>query len=517
MSLYSYHIFYFPFRWDRKGCKNKIFTERFDLNKIKIASDSQWQNISVPLTPQYQNELYNEKNFYYDFVHSVLYDNGQCNQQRNPIIRHFERKEAYNTELRYNIKVIADHESFYELKLKSIVLNLYSTGTGIIMFYIENEKYPELDDVRRINQFGRRVYPPFLDARIGVAGTKYSELADFIEITGLHGPAQRYSDDFTSFSSNDDWKPARFITSLIEDLTEELEPPKPVVDDRMFTQCWYFNYNISAMIKDTSSFNKFVKSVDWNKFLFVDGGSEATCRNSKMLEKQNKKHTYKRWQQNGTLYGITRYSFVAISNNSTFAQNVLLTHMRTIYARMAELALLQRASTLKFSDEVTVLSQLSERGVRQIANRISNFYKEYIKFVNQIYFREVTAQEQGIELYTLMQESMKLNEQVKGLDAEIEELHNYVALLEDKKRNKTATNLNLIAVLFIPASFIATVLGIGFINSGDKIIWQACLNDNVLNALILIIGGGLLISGLILFIMYFKSIINSIKNPFIRK
>jgi Mg2+ and Co2+ transporter CorA len=135
-----------------------------------------------------------------------------------------------------------------------------------------------------------------------------------------------------------------------------------------------------------------------------------------------------------------------------------------MYARMVELSLIQRASILKFSDEVTRLSELRETNESDLADRISDFYREYIRFVNQVYFREVTAQEQGIEMYDMIQEKMKISSQVSDLDNEISELHQYATLIEDKKRNKSLSLLTMIGAIFIIPSFIAGFYGMNFID-----------------------------------------------------
>ena len=74
---------------------------------------------------------------------------------------------------------------------------------------------------------------------------------------------------------------------------------------------------------------------------------------------------------------------------------------------------------LRFSGEVTRVSVL-EKGNKIIAERIGSIYKEYIRFVNQIYFRSVTAQDQGIEMYNLLMKQLNTKEQIKDLDEEIE-------------------------------------------------------------------------------------------------
>jgi hypothetical protein len=452
--LYSYHIFIFPFKWDNTKLEGKPFSERFDLTKIKPKDDSSWVNLPNPLTAEYATELYNEKNFFYEFVHPVLYDNGE---RKDPVVLHYERKEAYeNRKLTYEIDVISNGSKHYRLNLKSIGLNLYSTGTGSLVFYLENHDYPELEHVLRINQFGRRIFPPFMDKTTGVLGTKYAELANHIAITGLKGSEHRYFEDFSNYTEKTDWQPARFIKSLIEDFNENLDF-SPVTDDRMHVLCRYANDKMSEQIK-----GKWIKKEGfknkWYRFLFVDGSEDPMCQNDELMDKLILDHTYFRWTKYGNLYGVSRYSFVLI--NGSGAPDYIKTHFRTIYTRMVELSLIQRATILKFSDEVTHLSKLKKEDKKNLSEEISELYKAYIRFVNQIYFREVTAQEQGIELYNLLQEKMKIADQVRDLDDEIEELHNYAVLLEQKEQERRIAKITILGAIFLPATFLVGLFGI---------------------------------------------------------
>ena len=464
MELYSYHIFYFPFKWEKKGSEKGLFSERFNLENIQPKPGSNWENLPMPLNDEYQAELYNEKNFFYDFVHNVLYDTGE----KKNIIRHYERKEAYDTDLFYEIKVIANNkENIYRLNLKSIVLNLYSTGTGILMFYLENRKYADFNDILRINQYGRRVFPPFLSPKNGILGTKNAELADYLAIVGLNGSAARYFDDFLDFTTNSKTgKTCRLINSLIDDLSPDLEI-YPVIDDRMHVVSWIGDNDLVEMVTGNTFMKE--KSDDWYRFLFVDGGQSPMCQNDEMKMELLKSHTYARWQKWGSLYGISRYSMVFLSENNDDCKSIYLRIFRTIYSRMVELSLIQRASILKFSKEVTDLSNLKDANPNQLSGKISDFYKEYIRFVNQIYFREVTAQEQGIEMYNMVQDKMKIADQVKDLDNEIGELHQYAILLADKQRNESLSVLSKIGAIFIIPTFIAGFYGMNIITADPKI------------------------------------------------
>jgi Mg2+ and Co2+ transporter CorA len=141
--------------------------------------------------------------------------------------------------------------------------------------------------------------------------------------------------------------------------------------------------------------------------------------------------------------------------------------MQTIYYKMAELCLVQRACILRFSEEVARISAMNENKKNSLTARVSNLYKQYIRFVNRVYFREITAQEQGIELYSMLQEHMKIEQNVKDLDNEISELHQYAILREDQERNKNLTLLSILGAVFIIPTFISGFYGMNLFPAED--------------------------------------------------
>lgn len=467
MDFYSYHIFYFPFKWEIKGKENEILSEQVDLDNIPISSCSMWERVQIDdsqhsqLDTKEQEELFAERQYYFDFVHPVLYD---MKNVENSIIHHYERKEPKESKVEYHIKV---KEKIYVLRLDALNVNLYSTGVGIMSFYLKNEKESQKDEnsIRDINQFGRRIMPPHCgEFSQGDRGM----LADSIQIIGLCGGNElRYFDSFDyvkgagsslkrGFESV--WQPAWFIKHLIEDLSSSMKVT-PVIDDRMLVNCWYGNDELSNDIKlvDDKGNVPFASSDLWYKHVFVDDGNETTCQNENMKKELLEKSTYFRWQKYGTLYGVSRYSMVALTNMK--ARGFIDVHMRTIYSRMFELVILQRASMLRFSGEVTKVSALKGNDNKKLSERIASLYKEYIRFINQIYFRSVTTQDQGIEMYEMLLRQFDSASQIKDLDDEISELHQYVSLMIDQRRNEDGETLNIMAAIFLPATLLSGVFG----------------------------------------------------------
>lgn len=474
MKSFSYHIFYFPFRWSLESSKNKPFSTQCNLEYVPVSDLSMWERVQldpsqtkVPLSEseiEEAKELFGEQQYFFEFVHPVIYD---IKGSHSSLIHHYERKEPKNKNVYYIIKV---KDKTYKLRLDALNLNLYSTGVGIMSFYLSNEEECQKDElsVRDINQFGRRIMPPHSGE---FNPENRSLLATSISITGLDGNPSAYTDDFNykeqPLNSERDmshiWQPALFIKNLIKDLSEQLEISS-IIDDRMLVNCWYGNDELSKEVVNNAKDekDKFVKGNFWYKYVFVDNGnspSDETCQNESMKEELLKASTYFRWQKQGSLYGASRYSLVLITDRNWFATNVLAMHMRTIYSRMFELIIIQRASMLRFSSEVTKVSGLAGHNNKEVAMHISSLYKEYIRFVNQIYFRNVTVQDQGIELYDMLMKQFASKEQIKDLDDEISELYQYITLLVDQNRNENGEKLNLLAAAFLPATLLCGFLG----------------------------------------------------------
>ena len=455
----SYHIFYFPFKWENKKMKDRLFAEQTDLSAIPVNPYANWLRNPGPLNETEKEQLYNEKNFFYEFVHPVLYDNGG----KDSIIYHYERQEPQQRDVSYIISV---KDKTYQLKVEAINLNLYVTGVGTLIFYLANhlKNQWEPDDILKINQYGRRIFPPFY---ADIEGR--SETANYIQIKGLNGDPTLYKEDFSSYEIHPEtWKPACFIKNLILDLSEDIEIT-PAIDDRMFVNCWYGNNSLANFFKNDDEtlehffLDKKETNDFWYKYIYVDVSSPS-CTNEDMRKSLLKSQTNKRWQKEGTLFGMSRYSFVCLTEESWIPKNIVAVHMRTMYSRIVELILVQRASRLRFSDEVTrQVSTLPKRkGLEPLVlEHVNSLHKEYIRFLNQIHFSEVTAQDQGIELYNLLYETLSIEKHIKELDEEIAELDQYINLIDDKIRNKNAEILNYIAIIFLPASLFYAFFNIG--------------------------------------------------------
>jgi cellobiose phosphorylase len=83
-----------------------------------------------------------------------------------------------------------------------------------------------------------------------------------------------------------------------------------------------------------------------------------TCQNIEMKKDLIKKHTYTRWSDYGTFFGVNRYSFVCLTGSLEHLKKpwinaaFLVNHMQTMYYNMSEICIVQSASLLLLSDEL---------------------------------------------------------------------------------------------------------------------------------------------------------------------
>ncbi|MCC7507109.1 MAG: hypothetical protein IT259_17515 [Saprospiraceae bacterium] len=466
---YSFHAFLFPFEWKQQGKETeyRLLEEQTDITLIRaiMSKDARWARASSWASRPSTLIQYNEANYFYDFVRPVLY--GDAGDTRFQV--YYKHRE---TDGAHYVITLRDGTE-YRLELDDIGLSFYNMGVGILSFHCYNREYANRDDILKINQFGRRLYPPFYGTDTTKTGTQAffeqddwaaalgrseKELARSIRLERNRAPW--ITEDFAAWERQPELGALPELVRLLlpAGLTQKIKLT-PVLDDRMFVVCWAGNDHLSETIR---SWDKNDEREWWYKFLFVDGG-QKTCQNEEMTRKQLEAHSNVRWLDYGTLYGVSRYSFVCLTGSLEHLLKVnaafLVSHMQTVYFKLAELALVQRACLLRFSDEVTAIARM-DRGDKALIAKAGSLTRQYIRFINKVYFREVTAQEQGIELYDLLLEHMRTDRYVQDLDREIQELHQYINLEEEKRRNEKLDMLTYLGAFFVVPSFVCTYLGI---------------------------------------------------------
>ncbi|HEC99339.1 MAG TPA: hypothetical protein ENN18_03020 [Proteobacteria bacterium] len=457
--IISQHIFMFPFR-----IENPQPPYTLDL----------WEK--KPFDPSLNGLNYSEFSYFHEYVRKVIYELGDDNEKW--ISRYYELKGVTLNNSTMELHISGRTKPFI-LQVDNISLRIFETDVGILSFSLFNHKYENLNEILLINEFGRRVYPQFLPKNGDIGIVKGKFLADKIifKLTGI----KTIEEDFSCLSGfyDKDQKNIRLgrhITELLQGLDIV-----PIIDDRMFTVCWYGNDCWSNKLKN----NGYKSSDEWYSFIFIDGKiKDIGCANEDMKVSLIKDNTYARWSDYGTIYGVTRYSLMCLTEAmkpDNIFPGLTKDHMQTMYYQIAIILLAQRASILKFSDDVSSISAEIESFIdkktddfEKIAERVRKLHASFIRFVNRLWFTEVTPQEQGIEMYQMAVRNMGLTKQLDELRFEIKELYEFVEMEyekiraeEDREINKTLSRLTWLAVIFMPLTLAAGLLGMNLFASSD--------------------------------------------------
>ncbi|MBX7226364.1 MAG: CorA family divalent cation transporter [Chitinophagales bacterium] len=470
----STHTFMFPFRWDfiykNKDKEQLTYSKRTDLKKFDEIFSKKDTLKRTFFEIGDNRSKYNEFTYFHVFARKALYDIKATSFDSKEVL-YYERDGLDEDFFEIAIK----NKKTYRLNIQSVCLHVYKTGVGIVSYNLENyDPSTTPDDVLNINDFGRRIYPQFMDKYRRIEQTKEAFLAD--RIKGKLGEIF-FEEDFSQYQTHY-FKPE--ATFLPPDHIKkvfgyaDLEPESKeqdfvfrydherkgnirislVTDDRMFFICYNSLNRISSFWNETTiKFDQEVYNYQlsdyWYKFIFGDTGYK-TIQNQLMQIKHLEQHTYQRWTGENSYYGISRDSLICLAD-----WDKLRIDMQTMYYQIAIICLVQRSSVLRFSYEVNNITTRMDAGINVNAE-IKDLYRNYIEFINKLYFREVTSQIQGIEMYAKLQEVMSIEKEVKDLDDEINELHTYVSMDEQEKLSKIAT-------WFLPFSIVAGFLGMNML------------------------------------------------------
>lgn len=245
---------------------------------------------------------------------------------------------------------------------------------------------------------------------------------------------------------------------------------QPILDDRMFVQSYYFNDKIiddCSIYDDEKETYSFINNDNWYKYIFVDFAN-VTCRSKNLMKSELQKATYDRWVgKDGQLFGFSNYSFVGLSNRNWFTENIVSQHFRNMYFELTLLCLIQRSYILNFANAISHIANnldKDKRKLESVKKEIAKLHLQFIKFTNRVYFKEVTPQQQGIEIYNMLQSQMQIKEEYQRISDEMKDLVSYLEIAEQ-------SNLNKVATILLPLTLLAGLLGMNTVNDSNNYLY----------------------------------------------
>jgi len=515
---YSYHTFLFPFIWNDDG---KTTMEDFQKKLAPEWKNVKWENIfgENVCTDDYKLE-YAKYQYFTPAMRKLLFP--KDNLAMMPYVYCDKNDKPIHENANYFIaKTIGSNgimeTTFYKLIINGIKLKIFNSGIAIMVFEMEYKgdkaiairteseykcKRPKiedageykcfpfsLDDINKINEYGRRICLPFIGEKDKPGIITADEIK--ICICGESTICSDFSEIVEKFHAG---KNEFVLTHIMDSITQLLGDSftsnkekcgetfiYPAVDDRMFVCCLIVNQNLSDKLKGLDTIEqsflngwdkrlvtigaddaKYITDIGcerkyasykegWGdettfsnqvyKFMFIE--NDLTCQNTIMKKDLLEKSVYERWTNMGTLYGVTHHSLVCITNENV-VDSVIYPFL-TLYVDMAIVALAQRATILSLSAQAAEFANnLNTDNLNRIRDieQIEELQKNYVKAQSQIMLFEVTTQEQGVEIFNMLKEQLYIKENKAELDDQMNNLRDVASITYDHIEHDTDKKLN---------------------------------------------------------------------------
>lgn len=501
-DFYSKHIFIASFKLEN--------------NSRDIISDNVWKedfiddvNTVGELVDNYANYNYFNKQ-----ARNLIFNYEKNNPDKGDlkVVNYKFSPEDLNGDFKYIINV--NKEKTYELNIDKIILKEYEIANKkiyLMMIYVTNNDYDSLSDIKNINQYGRRLYSPWIpldlgngintecpdDLQVHIGKYKiysnyensgkadlnykdeeifkynfddknkyksYSERLNFIRQKEVNDKNDK-NDNSIIDNRRESYLIRNILNYKIESKDEKIEIVL-INPDRMYVGFYVKNFLIGRIKKYSSEKQEY--STEKQKYLtekqgyaylyddslsdqlyalaYIDGG-DATCQSKVMRKKLLQETIYDRWIDWGTIHTVTHNGFGCIASDGAPYESVIMPFL-TEYMGMLALVIIQRNMILEFHFEAKeLLGKFNSED-------LENLQKEYVKFKTQVLLFEVTPQEQGYEIYRLMQKQLYIDEEKEKLDDIMNSLYEVANIEHSIKLNKKIRCLTIIGVIVAIISLI---------------------------------------------------------------
>lgn len=457
-NVKSVHTFIWPFVI--RGADKKDAVKKF----INSLSHSKWESVDEhwkmadPDTFMLDNYLTRSARLIFGLPSNQL-ENQKEDKKNSPCKKKSRICAIFNYNLPEKCSYViesgnASNRLSVSLPIHEISLHIYNHGIGILFVNAlykgndeEDGKFIEI--VKKINDFGRRIYLPFIpDSPDG-----FILCADRlgIRVDTDDKYVRNFRKEIEEENPENLAKPAAFLYALIDGeignngkcLSEDKKSSFdiiPITDDRMFLMCLIKNKKLSDLIKDRydrdSIHNELAQEIpefeELNleqllySIIYVDEGT-PTCENEKLMDQLIEKSVYPRWSRLGTIYAVTNYSMLCITgvdNDNLFA-SVIRPYLIE-YSYILSLVIAQRYGIKEFAtkagDKVNGVGKPGPINIKK-TRELTTLQEEYVEFQNEILILEPSSQDQGIEIYNKIQDQLLIKGEQDLLDSQLDNLY----------------------------------------------------------------------------------------------
>ena len=404
----------------------------------------------------FNSSTYQDMMFFHPFVRRAFFDTGDATTGHEALIHRYIIHPPAGTRLYYEAEDGAGESA--RVEVTDLRLLMFANGIGILTIGVEARNIPYAHALW-INEMMRKIYPSSahqiqsgrIPNRLALVLETGAERRTVVEERWEGGRGLGYRPQLSNI-----------VLSLLHFANYAHEEYEATLDERMIV-------NSFVRLDRTHLPSGFETSEDYemafSRLLYVDRDGEGFRYDSRFVYKEMRQHVYRRWQQQGTLYGMTAYSTVTSTlalPEAGEAAEVVYRMFRSKHLLIAVIALFYRASLLGFAEESALVSRqlfpvfsggrVRHRHIQFATRLMADFH-----YFNTYWFHlEPTTKDEELEHFGMLSEVYRLEPMKATIEDQIASLAGFIDRLFALRNSDAVNRLAMMSVL----------LGIGALVTG---------------------------------------------------
>jgi hypothetical protein len=462
----------------------------FSYNQDIINQNKNWEKkiFSIPLGADYiaaweYQQNYSEYIYFHEYVREFLYP--QSKTKLHDSIDRYEYRLKENLTVRLQHKATTaktnnskiDNTTLVAL-INSICLHIFPSEIGVLSIetswdssceILSNEKESGITtknqtgfngaDLLYFNNMFRRIYVSYFenDQSDGFFAQVNNEEYP-MTISILSAEKTIYEQSYGNISKNTHLIPNQdetytpvitsFASNLLNDFfnTSATSAYKPILDDRMLV---YSYAAFPASLGDTVDGE--ARDIFFSQYLYVDNPSSSYRYSKDFTQEIMADTTYVRWKHLNTNIGFSRFSGAFLYFGHA---DYLYRPFATMYYQMFLLIVYYRCCLIRFANEASLIAKEFPKNDKEHRHHSSEFVKKlrqlhtrFLKFMNIHWFKEVTHQDQGIEIFRLMRKAFDLDEMYGEVKEEIERADELAQLIRQEQMEAFGKRMTVLGIV----------------------------------------------------------------------
>lgn len=474
-------FFLFPFAFKEKSDSQSGWTKvpiEFALPLVESQIEGNWS----------LQQNYSEYIYFHDYVRPFLFPrltNGHTDPENSMEFYSYDMgTDAAIVELE---TISGKHLTAF---VNGIYVHLYPDKIGILVIETSNTKDIKVangstdsldgngvrngDDVLLFNSMFRRLYPAYFERSNLEQQVINQEFPKAVTIKKADGDVIGYcsSKQFKTTCLKAAYNKKQyplFKSHISQILVSFLKSSEwyPVLDDRMLVHTYVaFPSFVEKRVERKQ------RDIFFSHLLYVDNPSTEFRYNEAFVRQMMKAQSYDRWKHYGTRIGFTRYS---TAFQYYGFEDYLHRPFVSMYYQMFMLTTYYRAALVRFSDRIADVARKWHRegeNAKSVSPRtrreLRNLHTDFMRFMNIHWFREVTNQDQGIEIFEHMVKAFDLETMYQQVKDEIERAEELDELLHSEKTETFNMQVGYVGISAASLAILTGFFGMNFYHIADE-------------------------------------------------